>query len=106
MTSKTHKLSIYLIKSEVLNYISALKTNFIDYTEYKLKESLEFDGLIIVGRTRTNPSDWRSLPRRQRTSRCAKQTNHHPKSPNQRQTQYHFKLLPQQGKPKHCCTNV
>lgn len=61
MASKTHKLSIYLIKAEVPNYLSALKTNFLDYTEYQLKESLEFDGLIIVGRTRTNPSDWRSL---------------------------------------------
>lgn len=61
MKSKTHKLSIYLIKKEVVDFESSLKSSFVDYSKHELKQSFECEGLIIVGRTREKTSDWRGL---------------------------------------------
>lgn len=61
MESKTQKLSIYLIKEEVIDFTSSLKNDFLDYSKYTIKETFNTEGVIIVGKTRKNPSDWRSL---------------------------------------------
>ncbi len=58
---KSHKLSVYLIKDNVVTFEDALKANFTDYNSYQLTNRIDFQGLIIIGRTRSNETGWRAL---------------------------------------------
>ncbi len=58
---KSHKLSVYLIKESASIFEDALKPNFIDYNSYQLKNRIDHQGLIVVGRTRSNETGWRAL---------------------------------------------
>lgn len=55
----TKKLSIFLIKEEFKSFEITLKTR--DITKFKLKESIEGDGLIIIGHERSKEPDWKKL---------------------------------------------
>ncbi len=56
---KTHKLSIYLIKKGEYTFEDTLKTN--DCTMYSLKDSIGYEGLIVVGQMRTSVPNWKGL---------------------------------------------
>lgn len=58
---KTYKLSVFLIKESVTKFVNVLKKNYKDYNEYSIKQQVGYQGLIIVGRTRSNISGWQSL---------------------------------------------
>jgi len=58
---KTYKLSIYLLKDTVIQFTDALKPNYTDYSQYNIKQQVGHEGVIVVGRTRSNVTGWRSL---------------------------------------------
>ena len=56
---KSHKLSVFLLKPVVNDFIKGLKTRYSEYNQYPLKQQVGAEGLIIVGKTRKNVSGWK-----------------------------------------------
>lgn len=59
---KNYKLAIYLLKQDITNYQKALKigTNYI-YTEYDFNSTIDVEGKIIIGKTKTSEPNWKKL---------------------------------------------
>lgn len=57
---KVHKLSIFLIKQGNMDYRKILKDK-VSVAEYKIKDDLKIDGIIFVGKTKSNTSSWKDL---------------------------------------------
>ncbi|BAP32931.1 uncharacterized protein CHSO_3894 [Chryseobacterium sp. StRB126] len=55
----TKKLAIFLIKDKFKNYNNLIKSN--DVIRYKLKNSLEEDGIIIIGKEKSTEPEWKAL---------------------------------------------
>lgn len=58
---KSYRLSVYLIKDDVNQFLDCLKQNYAEYVEYPIKQIVGSDGIIIVGRTRKKDAAWKSL---------------------------------------------
>jgi uncharacterized protein (TIGR04141 family) len=58
---KNHKLSIFLLKQGISNYKDALKVSVIILGEYDFNEKIQENGKVIIGKTRTNEPNWKSL---------------------------------------------
>ncbi|AZI20148.1 DUF6119 family protein [Chryseobacterium taklimakanense] len=57
---KNYKLSIYLLKEDVINFQEALKSN-ISKSEYQLKKDIKAEGLVIIGATKESTPNWKNL---------------------------------------------
>ncbi|HUW05876.1 MAG TPA: DUF6119 family protein [Williamwhitmania sp.] len=57
---KNFRLAIYLLKDSIRNYKEALKDK-VRYKEYDFNEKIKVSGKVLIGLTKENEPDWRSL---------------------------------------------